>query len=138
MVKGGVFKVGSKLNEAGRIEIYDLSNTLIGTFDENGICKRCNQGDKSEFDSDKFNSLLNRVKQLEIKNANEEMTVGTIDSSSGKTKVTVSPCLAGLTFAEGAYPLPDGGVITVKAEYAGNELKIEYSAPEGIEVSVNL
>lgn len=61
-----------------------------------------------------------------------------VDSSSGKTKVTVSPCLAGLTFAEGAYPLPDGGVITVKAEYAGNELKIEYSAPEGIEVSVNL
>ena len=38
LVKGGTFKVGSRLNEAGRIEIYDLSNTLIGTFDENGIC----------------------------------------------------------------------------------------------------
>ena len=37
LVKGGTFKVGSHLNEAGRIEIYDLSNVLIGTFDENGI-----------------------------------------------------------------------------------------------------
>lgn len=38
LVKGGVFKVGSALNEAGRIEIYNLANVLIGTFDENGIC----------------------------------------------------------------------------------------------------
>ena len=38
LVKGGVFKVGSQLNEAGRIEIYNLANGLIGTFDENGIC----------------------------------------------------------------------------------------------------
>ena len=38
LVKGGVFKVGSALNEAGRIEIYNVANVLIGTFDENGIC----------------------------------------------------------------------------------------------------
>ena len=38
LVKGGTFKVGAKINEAGRIEIYDISNRLIGTFDENGIC----------------------------------------------------------------------------------------------------
>lgn len=37
IVKGGTLKVGSKLNEAGKIEIYDIANTLIGTFDENGI-----------------------------------------------------------------------------------------------------
>ena len=37
MVKGGTFKVGAKINEAGRIEIYDESNKLIGVFDENGI-----------------------------------------------------------------------------------------------------
>ena len=37
-VKGGTFKVGARINEAGRIEIYDISNRLIGTFDENGIC----------------------------------------------------------------------------------------------------
>ncbi len=38
LVKGGVFKVGSALNEAGKIEIYNVANVLIGTFDENGIC----------------------------------------------------------------------------------------------------
>ena len=38
LVKGGTFKVGAQINEAGRIEIYDIANKLIGTFDENGIC----------------------------------------------------------------------------------------------------
>lgn len=38
LVKGGTFKVGAKENEAGKIEIYDAGNILIGTFDENGIC----------------------------------------------------------------------------------------------------
>ena len=37
MVKGGTFKVGAQINEAGRIEIYDEANKLIGVFDENGI-----------------------------------------------------------------------------------------------------
>ena len=38
LVKGGTFKVGAKENEAGRIEIYNIANQLIGTFDEHGIC----------------------------------------------------------------------------------------------------
>lgn len=38
LVKGGTFKVGAEVNEAGRIEIYDIANRLIGVFDENGIC----------------------------------------------------------------------------------------------------
>ena len=38
LVKGGTFKVGARINEAGRIEIYNIANELIGTFDENGIC----------------------------------------------------------------------------------------------------
>lgn len=38
LVKGGTFKVGARENEAGRIEIYNIANQLIGTFDENGIC----------------------------------------------------------------------------------------------------
>lgn len=59
-----------------------------------------------------------------------------IDSSSGKTKVTVSPCLAGLEYAEGAYPLPDGGVVTVSVKTVDGELKVDCSAPEGIEVTV--
>ncbi len=37
LVKGGTFKVGARENEAGRIEIYNVANVLIGTFDENGI-----------------------------------------------------------------------------------------------------
>lgn len=38
LVKGGTFKVGARENEAGRIEIYNIANQLIGTFDEHGIC----------------------------------------------------------------------------------------------------
>ena len=38
LVKGGTFKVGAQINEAGRIEIYNVANQLIGTFDEHGIC----------------------------------------------------------------------------------------------------
>ena len=38
LVKGGTFKVGARINEAGRIEIYNVANQLIGTFDEHGIC----------------------------------------------------------------------------------------------------
>lgn len=37
LVKGGTLKIGSALNEAGKVEIYDIANNLIGTFDENGI-----------------------------------------------------------------------------------------------------
>lgn len=54
LVKGGTFKVGSQLNEAGRIEIYDLSNTLIGTFDENGICVFGTDGSKVVINTDEF------------------------------------------------------------------------------------
>lgn len=54
MVKGGVFKVGSRLNEAGRIEIYDLSNTLIGTFDDNGICIYGKDGSRVVINTQEF------------------------------------------------------------------------------------
>ena len=54
LVKGGVFKVGSQVNEAGRIEIYDISNTLIGTFDENGIVVFGKDGSKVVINPDEF------------------------------------------------------------------------------------
>jgi phage minor structural protein len=54
LVKGGTFKVGSRLNEAGRIEIYDLSNTLIGTFDENGICVYGKDGSRVVINTTEF------------------------------------------------------------------------------------
>ena len=37
MIKGGTLKLGTKLNEAGLIEIYDEANNLIGTLDKNGL-----------------------------------------------------------------------------------------------------
>ena len=54
LVKGGVFKVGSQLNEAGRIEIYNLANVLIGTFDENGICIYGLDGSRVIINPDEF------------------------------------------------------------------------------------
>lgn len=37
LIKGGTLKIGSNEHGAGKIEIYDSTNLLIGTFDENGI-----------------------------------------------------------------------------------------------------
>lgn len=37
MIKGGTLKLGTKLNQAGLIEIYDEANKLIGTLDKNGF-----------------------------------------------------------------------------------------------------
>lgn len=54
LVKGGVLKIGSKLNEAGKIEIYDIANNLIGTFDENGICVFGRDGSKVKINTEKF------------------------------------------------------------------------------------
>ncbi len=54
LVKGGVFKVGSQLNEAGRIEIYNLANVLIGTFDENGIVVYGTDGSRVVINPEEF------------------------------------------------------------------------------------
>ena len=54
LVKCGTFKVGSHVNEAGRIEIYDIANTLIGTFDENGICVFGKDGSKVIINPEEF------------------------------------------------------------------------------------
>lgn len=54
LVKGGIFKVGSQLNEAGRIEIYNLANVLIGTFDENGIVVYGTDGSRVVINPEEF------------------------------------------------------------------------------------
>lgn len=54
IVKGGTLKVGSKVNEAGKIEIYDIANSLIGTFDENGICIYGKDGSRVVINPDEF------------------------------------------------------------------------------------
>lgn len=37
LIKGGTLKLGSNLNQAGVLEIYDEANTLIGQMDKNGL-----------------------------------------------------------------------------------------------------
>lgn len=37
MIKGGVLKLGSALNQSGLLELYDEENTLIATMDKNGL-----------------------------------------------------------------------------------------------------
>ncbi len=37
LIKGGTLKLGSALNQAGILEIYDEANTLIGQMDKNGL-----------------------------------------------------------------------------------------------------
>ena len=37
MIKGGILKLGSNLNESGLLEVYDESNNLIVTLDKDGI-----------------------------------------------------------------------------------------------------
>ena len=54
MVKGGTFKVGAQINEAGRIEIYNVANVLIGTFDEHGICVYGTDGSRVIINPEEF------------------------------------------------------------------------------------
>ena len=57
-----------------------------------------------------------------------------VDNTGEKTKVTVAPQLCGLSFAEGTYPLPDGGEIKVRAENIGGKLSVTCDAPENVTV----
>lgn len=54
LVRGGTLKVGSNLNEAGNIEIYDISNKLIGRFNEDGICIFGTDGSKIIISANEF------------------------------------------------------------------------------------
>jgi phage minor structural protein len=71
LVKGGVFKVGSQLNEAGRIEIYNLANILIGTFDENGICIYGTDGSRVVINPEEFAGYDSRNNKVFWMNGDE-------------------------------------------------------------------
>lgn len=45
MIKGGTLKLGSNLNQAGIIELYDETNKLISKMDKNGLEMYCESGD---------------------------------------------------------------------------------------------
>lgn len=51
----------------------------------------------------------------------------------GCRKVAIRPNLGGLKWAEGTYPTPMG-IIKVRCEQAGDDVKVEIDAPEGIEI----
>ena len=44
MIKGGTLKLGSAMNQSGKIELYDNSNKLICTVDKNGIIMYAKNG----------------------------------------------------------------------------------------------
>ena len=44
LIKGGTLKLGSALNQAGKVEVYDESNTLICTIDKNGLIMYASDG----------------------------------------------------------------------------------------------
>lgn len=44
LIKGGTLKLGSTLNEAGKVEVYDEANTLICTLDKNGLIMYASDG----------------------------------------------------------------------------------------------
>lgn len=44
LIKGGTLKLGSALNQAGKVEVYDESNTLICTMDKNGLIMYATDG----------------------------------------------------------------------------------------------
>jgi hypothetical protein len=44
MIKGGTLKLGSNLNESGKIELYEDSNTLICEVNKDGITIYCKDG----------------------------------------------------------------------------------------------
>ena len=44
LIKGGTLKLGSLLNQSGKLEVYDEANTLICTIDKNGIIMYASNG----------------------------------------------------------------------------------------------
>ena len=44
MIKGGILKLGSRLNKFGKLEIYNESNSLLGALDKNGLMMYANNG----------------------------------------------------------------------------------------------
>ena len=44
LIKGGTLKLGSLLNQSGKIEVYDEANTLICSIDKNGLIMYASNG----------------------------------------------------------------------------------------------
>ncbi|MCM3629037.1 glycoside hydrolase family 78 protein [Paenibacillus glycanilyticus] len=56
----------------------------------------------------------------------------------GWNKVSIEPVPCDLKWARGAVPLPNGGVIEVNWSISGDEMSLQISAPEDVELDVRL
>ena len=65
MIKGGTLKLGSALNQSGKIELYNNSNKLICTLDKNGLIMYATDGGYVVLNQDVglvgYDSLGNRI-----------------------------------------------------------------------------
>ncbi|MDR1241005.1 MAG: hypothetical protein LBK29_04015 [Oscillospiraceae bacterium] len=52
LIKGGTIKVGSNMDESGRLEVYDSSNRLICDLDKDGVEVFCNNGSVIRIDAE--------------------------------------------------------------------------------------
>ena len=55
------------------------------------------------------------------------------DTPGGEV-IRLRPQLGGLTFAEGSYPLPQGGELHVRCEQTPQGVQVQYDAPAGVRV----
>ena len=65
-----------------------------------------------------------------------ENVIGIHFDEPGGKRITLTPDLGDLTWAEGTYPLPQGGELTVRCEKTANAVKTTYTAPDGVIVTV--
>lgn len=66
-----------------------------------------------------------------------ETVLGISFASPGGKQIRLTPSLGDLEWAEGSYPLPDGGVLTLRCERTAQGVHTTYSAPAGTTVSVD-
>lgn len=52
MIKGGTLKLGSNMNESGKLELYDESNRLISKYDKDGLIFYCDNNSYIKINSD--------------------------------------------------------------------------------------
>ncbi len=65
-----------------------------------------------------------------------ETVLGISFAVPGGQEITLCPDLGDLTWAEGVYPLPDGGDLWVRCERTATGVTVEYRAPAGVTVTV--
>lgn len=66
-----------------------------------------------------------------------ETVLGIRFETPGGKRIRLTPALGDLDWAEGTYPLPDGGVLSVRCQRTENGVRTTYTAPSDITVSVD-